>query len=75
MKNRLSIYIFQNKITDRKIPEKIMSLLVDFKALNGWLKRFLNSQNIVSRSITSIGQKIPDDVQKLCDFFLSLRYC
>lgn len=27
------------------------------KATNGWLERFLNRHNIVSRSVTSIGQK------------------
>lgn len=42
---------------------------IDFKASNGWLERFLNRHNIVSRSVTSIGQKVPDNAKELCEKF------
>lgn len=41
----------------------------DFKASNGWLERFLHRHNIVSRSMTSIGQKVPDNANELCEKF------
>ena len=43
---------------------------VSFKGSNGFLARFLKRNDLVQRTVTRVGQKIPGDAPKLCENFL-----
>jgi hypothetical protein len=43
----------------------------DFKASNGWLEKFTIRHNITFRSVTSQGQKIPENAEVIARQFLS----
>ena len=47
---------------------------VSFKGSNGFLARFLKRNDLVQRTVTRVGQKIPGDAPKLCENFLSDKY-
>lgn len=68
-----AITTFQIKSQDEEIAHAIHKGNEEFdsinlKVLNSWLERFLHRHNIVSRSMTSIGQKI-QTVQISFDLF------
>lgn len=45
----------------------------NFKASNGWLERFTKRYKVVNRSVTSVGQKVPDNARELCHCFFKFH--
>lgn len=43
----------------------------DFQFSNGWLSRFAKRHNLTSRTVTSQGQKVPENSKELAENFFS----
>lgn len=46
---------------------------LDFQASNGWLDRFLTRYDVVCRTVTSVGQKVPENASLLCRNFFDFN--
>lgn len=60
------------KVRAQQILEK-EGMSGDFQASNGWLERFLKRYDIVCRTVTSVGQKVPPNAHLLCESFFDFH--
>ena len=64
--------LVHGKAVRAKAKELVAEVYPDdnFKASNGWLVRFLRRNKLVSRRVTTVGQRIPGNAQDIAGKFL-----